>query len=403
MSRILFVDDEEMILKGLRRMLFASRDKWGVSFANSGERALEELEKSSYDVIVSDMRMPGMNGNQLLAEVQRRHPSVVRVILSGHADRELILESTRYAHQYLSKPCEEGELKSTLERCCHVRSLLQEESLVQLVSSLTTIPSLPVLYTELLEVVGSNSWTLRDVGAVIAKDIGMTAKVLQLVNSPFFGLTRHIADAEDAVSYLGIDTIKALVLSVKVFSQFDQETIGGLSVERIARHDMNTGMLARLIATAEGAPEPTVDHAFLAGTLHDAGRLILAANRPKAYAEVLSLVKGEGLETCEAELKVIGSTHAQVAAYLLSIWALPQPIVEAVAHHHAPSECPADSFTPLTAVHVANALDSMAEPGGDRGDEPHGLDRAYLERIGLLHRLPVWREACRAATEQEVR
>jgi len=378
-------------------MLFAFRDEWDMSFANCGEQALEQMEEHPFDVIVSDMRMPGMDGNQVLSEVMKRYPSTVRIILSGHADRELILESTRYAHQYLSKPCDENELKSTIERCCHVRALLEDETLVELVSSLSTIPSLPSLYAEVMQVAEDESKDLHDVGEVISKDVGMTAKVIQLVNSAFFGLPRQIASPAEAVTYLGVDIIKALVLSVKLFSQFSKDKLGKLSVEHLAQHNMRTGMLARQIATKEGVPKTMIDHAFLAGSLHDSGQLILAANLPDKYAEAMAAVEHEGIPLIEAEERVFGANHAQVAAYLLSIWALPQPIVEAVAHHHTPSECPASGFTPLTAVHFANAFERAADRGEmEEGaeDEINGLDAAYLERIGLLHRVPEWREAC---------
>ena len=399
MTTILFVDDDKMLMNGLRRMLHKHHDRWELSFACSGQQALETMESNTFDVVISDMRMPGMNGNQLLETVRERHPGTVRVILSGAANKALILESTRLAHLFLTKPCEAGELEATIERCCQLRSLLQDEALVGFISKLTTFPSLPELYSEIIELIEGDEWSLQDVGQIIARDFGMTAKVLQLVNSSFFGLRRHIDTTDDAVSYLGVETIKSLVLSVNLFSQFSEDRIGTLKVRQVANHNIATGMLARVIASAEQAPKAVVDQAFLAGTLHDAGRLILAANAPEQYAEVLALVEAGEAELCEAERRVIGSTHSQVGAYLLSLWGLPRQIVSAVAHHHDPAEVSGDGFTALTAVHVSSAVESSMNPAltveeGKRFMQQ--IDQAYLERLGLLDRLPTWIASCQS-------
>lgn len=392
MIRILFVDDEEMILRGLRRMLHGYRDFWDVSYATSGEQALELMEQSDFDVVVSDMRMPGMNGNELLAEAKKRHPSTVRIILSGHADPKLILDSTHHAHQYIAKPCSEEELKSAIGRCCEVRDLLEDEALVKTVSGLSSIPSLPKLYLDVVRVSEDESKSLRDVGDVVAKDVGMTAKILQLVNSSFFGSSRHIESMQDAMVFLGADTLKALVLSVKLFKCFNGNELDKLNVERIASHSLATGMLAQRIAKEAGAAKEVCDHALFAGGLHDIGQLILALNMPEPSAEIHQLENSSDLSLVEAENQVLGSNHARVGAYLLRLWGLPQPIVEAVAFHHDPRSCLSTEFTALTAVHLANGFEPLASVGedGEPAALPSVLDIEYLEAVGVVDKLETW-------------
>ncbi len=404
MTKILFVDDEEMVLKGLRRMLYAAQDQWEVSFATSGAEALEEMANQVYDVIVSDMRMPVMNGNQLLAEVMERHPCTARIILSGHADLDLILESTCYAHQYLSKPCEENELIAIIERCCRAQELLPDRASAELVSRMSTIPSLPTLYSEILSVINSDSWSIDDVAAIVAKDVGMTAKILQIVNSAFFGFPRHFSSAAEAVGVLGVNTLKALVLSVKLFSQFEKDTVGGLNLEKATQHNMRTGVLAQLIAKKEGASRVVADQAFLAGNLHDVGRLVLAANMPEQYNEVLKLVAQGELSLIAAEHQVLGISHASLGAYLLSLWGLPQPIVEAIFYHHEPSASSQTEFSVLTAVHFANALEpTLNSATRDDYTEARAVDfdDAYIERLQLSERIPVWQELNQCATTED--
>ncbi|MBV9849174.1 MAG: response regulator [Armatimonadetes bacterium] len=118
MIRVLFVDDESHILSGLQRMLRPLRHEWAMTFAEGGPAALDALAGAEFDVIVTDMRMPGMSGAQLLAEVRRRHPRVARIVLSGQSDREHLQQLAQTPHEYLSKPCDTELLKETVRRLC---------------------------------------------------------------------------------------------------------------------------------------------------------------------------------------------------------------------------------------------------------------------------------------------
>src|ERR1700758_5310713 len=142
-ERILFVDDEPMVLDGVRRSLHAMRKDWEMSFVNSGHEALEAMAGQTFDIVVTDMRMPGMDGAQLLEEVKKRSPQSLRVILSGQSDRETILRSVNPTHQYLSKPCDGEELRTRLMRAFALKDLLENPELKGLVSKLDSLPSLP--------------------------------------------------------------------------------------------------------------------------------------------------------------------------------------------------------------------------------------------------------------------
>jgi HD-like signal output (HDOD) protein len=402
MKRILFVDDEPRVLDGLRRMLRPMSKEWEMAFAQSGPEALDTLAERSFDVVVSDMRMPGMDGGQLLTEVMRRHPETVRIVLSGHSDKQMILRSVGPAHQYLAKPCDPELLKLVIARAYALRDVLSEVALREAISQIESLPSLPQLYVELVNELQSPDASVKKVGEIIRKDVGMTAKVLQLVNSAFFGLRRHVSDPAQAAGLLGLDTIQALVLSVQAFSQFDDAGAAGLCLDTLWNHSMATGALARDICAAEGSEARESDHALMAGLLHDAGKLILAANLPERYRQVITLMRDAPVAQWEAERQVFGTTHAEVGAYLLGLWGLPNPIVEALAFHHRPSECMETSFAPLTAVHVADAVEHEAHAAMD-GRDVSRLDTDYLERIGLAERLPAWRELHQAVLQEGVR
>ncbi|MEK6622283.1 MAG: response regulator [Planctomycetota bacterium] len=398
MKKILFVDDEPKLLQGLQRMLRSMRHEWDMAFASGGREALELLEQAPYDVIVTDMRMPGMDGVQLLKEVVERFPMLVRIILSGQTDQEAFLSSSSIVHQFLSKPCDTELLKTTIERACALQNLLKDESLKKLVLQIESLPSQSSLYTEIKEALQSPNISMGKIGQIIARDIGMTAKTIQLVNSAFYGLRRRISSPTEATVILGVNTIKALVLSHNIFSNFNHVIFPGFSPDALWKHSSVAGLFAREIAKAENYKPEMIEDALVAGMLHDLGKLVLVANLPAPYNKAQALARGKIMPLCEAEQEVLGGTHAEVGAYLIGLWGITNSIVEALAFHHNPDRCAAKTFTLVTAVHVADVLANEVYPV-ETGVEVK-VDSDYLAKAGMTERLPVWRERCLALYRQ---
>jgi HD-like signal output (HDOD) protein/CheY-like chemotaxis protein len=358
MRRILFVDDDPGILQGLRRMLHPLRHEWDMTFVTSGQEALAVMAQSSFDVVVSDMRMPGMDGAQLLTEVSKLSPRAVRIILSGYSEREMVLRSVKPAHQYLSKPCQPETLKSAVTRALALRELLDDSTLTGLISGMQSLPSLPSMYAEIMTELRSPEASVARVAEIVSRDIGMTARILQIINSAFFGLPCHVTSAAQAVGLLGLDTIKGLALTLQIFERFDEEEMRGFPVERLWEHSLAVAASARRISKRQSSDERISDDAFLAGLLHDVGILVLIKQLPTSYVRVLTLMEEKKISQWQAEREVLGITHAEVGAYLLALWGLPDSIIEAVAYHHCPEKCPNRAFGPLSAVYEANEKDS---------------------------------------------
>jgi putative nucleotidyltransferase with HDIG domain len=394
-KHILFVDDEKNILQGLERSLRGQRNAWKMEFVASGQAALQRLDEEHFDALVTDMRMPGMDGAQLLEQVSREHSELIRIILSGHSDDKMIIQSVGTAHQFLAKPCDIGSLKETLNRAFDLKAFLSEEKLQSVVTGLSKLPSKPQTYQAIMTKLRSPDVTLREVGAVIATDPSMTAKILQLVNSAFFGLGRRVSSTEEAATLLGLDTIKSLTLSFGIFSQFDQKLIKdcGFSIEALWQHSLAVAKLAKQIARSEKADKDTMDDCFLAGLLHDIGILILVQNYSEDYARVRTLVDHHVGDLYQMENQVFGTTHSAVGAFLLGIWGLAAPVVEGVAFHHQPAISIANNFCPLTAVHAAEVLTCQEDESEDHSVYAcQEVDQAYLERIGLKDRYGRWAE-----------
>ncbi|MEJ2078644.1 MAG: response regulator [Acidobacteriota bacterium] len=390
---VLFVDDQPSVLHGLRRTLWPHRREWEMFFASSAAEALQILEAHPLEVIITDMRMPGVDGAQLLEMVRQRHPDVVRIVLSGYSASETILQSVGAAHQYLSKPCSAENLEVTIRRAFLVKQLLEvNPSLQALVGRIQTLPALPSLYLRITRELQAEEPSLKTIGAVVSQDPGMAAKMLQLVNSAFFALPRRVEDPAQAVTLLGIEVTKALVLSLEIFSQHERLSIGGVSLERLWQHSTRCALLTRRLAEAEHATSGGIqDRAYTTGLLHDIGKLILGAMLPSEYRKVGRNAADQSIPTFAAERERWGTEHAAVGAFLLGLWGLPEDLVQAVRWHHEPRETENEAWADLTLlVHVSNAL--VDECGHSSGTPVSFLDEEYIRSIGKSTSLPQWRE-----------
>jgi HD-like signal output (HDOD) protein len=219
----------------------------------------------------------------------------------------------------------------------------------------------------------------------------MCAKMMQLVNSAYFGLPQRIADPKESVLYLGLETVKALVLSLQIFSSFDRSKVDEGFFDRLWNHCWSTGNLAKWISLQETSDTHLVDQAFLAGLLHDVGKLVLITGLPNQFRAALALQQEKQLSDGEAEQEIFGCSHAEVGAYLLGLWGLPNSIVEAVALHHRPGDCSGQNFSTVAAVHIANAIEHNLKPSLD-GSYFVEIDSDYIARLGLTERISLWRE-----------
>ncbi len=398
--RILFVDDEPHLLDGLRRSLRPMRKEWNTAFAAGGEEALAVLAGEPFDVIVTDMRMPGMDGAALLHEVAARYPNMLRLVLSGQSDLESVVKSAGVTHQYLSKPCSIEALKDAVNRAVSLHGLLADPSLKQVLSQMRSIPSVPPLYVELTKCLQAKDASIEKAGAIIQKDMGMSAKVLQVANAALFGSAGRVGSVAEAVVYLGLDTIRTLLLTLHAFSEFQPTPASHFSMPLLWRYSLATGALAESIVQSLPAAGGAHGHMRMIGLLHDVGRLVLAANLPKNSERAYRLRTEKKITHWAAEREVFGTTHAEVGAYLFGLWGLPETIVEAVAYHHTPARCPHPGSAMLTALHVASVLASGAV-GYDATPQGAEPDLEYLAGMDLAGRLPEWRELCRQMAADE--
>ncbi|MFH0785062.1 MAG: response regulator [Pseudomonadota bacterium] len=393
-KKVVFVDDEPNILDGLRRTLRSLRTEYDMHFAASGREALEIMAKDRFDVVISDMRMPGMDGAQLLETIQKEHPHTIRIMLTGQADEDSIIRTVGVVHQFLAKPCDPEKLKTILIQAGALQDILSDGRLKNLISQIGTLPSLPAAYAKLQKAMARSDVDLAEVVGIIEQDIAMSVKVMQLVNSAFFGIYKKVESPARAVTLLGLETIKILVLGVEIFSQVKiPKDI--FQIDALWAHSLTVGKIAKAIAGHETEDKDIINSAFLAGILHDIGKLILISHFPEQYRQVLDLTCEQKITLPEAEKAIFGTDQSAVGAYLIGLWGFSTQIVEAVGFNHFLEKYPVSSFTPALAVHVANVLYYW-----NRQDEIIGrrqsLNMQIIERLVLQDKIKDWEQICTA-------
>lgn len=370
---ILFVDDEPMLLQSFRRCFRSERDTWNMQFACGGKEGLEALGRQRFDIVVADLRMPGLDGAELLNRAKAMQPHAVRIVLSGYSDMDTAMRTAFVAHQFLAKPCDLENVRAVVRQACRMNELLLSAELRALVGGVSMLASGPSTYLALTRALANPGASIPDIAKIVERDPAVSAKLLQLVNSAFFALPRRVTSVAEATSYLGLATLKNLVLGIDALRLFRQ---GGMD-DSLQRHALLAGELARLIFKDDKRRR---EEAFAAGLLHAAGLLVPISADQVEIRDRLG--------------------HPAVGAYLLNLWGIPFSVVEAVAFQRKPSEVAHEGFGLVDAIHVAAVL--AAEHAREAGaklpaaalDPALTLDLPYLQARGLSEQtLAGWRNA----------
>lgn len=348
-KRILFVDDEPSILAGLQNLLYKDRRRWDMTFAESGEAALEKLRAQPFDVVVSDMRMPGMDGATLLNRVKDASPATARIMLSGHAEREAIVRALPALHQLLAKPCDAATLRATIERSLETEAAMTDMKVRAVIGKIDKLPSPPVVYAAMSAAMATSTTTLDELAAVVSRDPGLSAKVLQLVNSAYFGSGQKTSSITEAVSLLGAEQLRYIGVTASVFGAMTEDPFPGFSLSDRQEHAVRTAAHVRNFAAG-----PLAEEAFAGALLHDVGSIVLAVGFPDEYQEITRRIAAGDGELLALETAAFGTNHAEVGACLLGLWGLPAPILDIVRYHHRPSDAPEASRAVAAAVYAAH-------------------------------------------------
>ncbi len=365
-----------------------------VSISSSAE--LEKLVSSDeLSVVITATDAPDGLGIRQFEELSKSYPEIVRLLIA-HDELE---RKPNYAPGAINRIFRAGvsefDVAKSIENSERLRSLLKEEGLTRRIASIRSLPALPKVYQQLREELQKDEASAHKIAELIKSDVGITVKVLQIVNSAFFGLKTRIESPLQAVGMLGLDTVQNLVLTAGVFAEFKDPGIPGLSLERIYHDCLEVGARTKHLTSVLGLERRDGDDAIMAGMLHAVGQVILMTEFADELRQVPTQSVSNDLEALQAQAKLLGVTHAEIGAYLLSTWGFGDNIVEAIADHYLPSRVPKPMVNGLTAVHVAYAL--HADESHHSGEiESTALDMKYVDALGLAPQLPYLKRVCLA-------
>ncbi len=350
--KILFVDDEPNILNSLKRLLRTKNNIWDMSFAISGEEALRIINQQKIEIIVSDMRMPEMDGVELLKRIKEIDSSIIRIILSGYSDLDMILSVTETAHQYLAKPCDVELLEKIITQSCSLLDAEESENLIQPIAAITSVPVNQEVLSRLKNKLEQEEISIDEISEIVAEDLGISTKLLQLNYSAFFGFKRDIYSIYDAVNLLGTEILKALVLNINIFDPYTSST-----VNRDSSNIKFGKYIEELISDIE---DPSASgYIRIAGGLRETSSQMISGNP-------------------ELE-KLSEATKEKAGAYLLKLWGFPLSITDPIEYYRIPSEYTGEFLQGVAILHTADLL--------SKGENPLQSSAELLHKAGLQDKI----------------
>ena len=391
--RVLFVDDESAVLQSMRTSLRKQRSKWDLVFAEGADAALEAMDERPVDVVVSDMRMPSIDGAELLKRVSTNWPATVRIVLTGEAERSLVTRALPVAQQWLNKPCGRDALVRCIDRALAARRFLDLPELARVLESDRELPSLPRNFELLNQLLQSPDSSAERVAEVLGRDAAMAAKVLQFANSAMFGRHDDVVSLQDAVSLVGLRSLRYLVLAAGVFGALrDDPASARVEAATLDAIESKSVCMSRVAGSLPADPDVALV-AATAGLLHGVGHLVLATWDSAEWRRVAEESATTGASISAVERRVFGVGHEEVAAGLFAAWGLPNDLVLATALHHSPRDWPDDQVDVAAALLVAETLVS----------DPEAVDRLgeALAPFDFTERLENWLDVGRRVMETE--
>ena len=377
-SVILFVDDDRSILSALRRQL--RKEEWRLLFAASGAEGLKILKEQQVNLVVSDVRMPGMDGVAILSRIKEDYPHVVRIILSGFADKEMVTRafSQEIAQQFLTKPWGDQEIRDVLRSALSRTGELKrrDSEIQQVINSISSLPALPANYLELRAALDEASGkSMDEVVTTLQKDPAISVKLLHWANSAMFGQVNRVKTVERAVVLLGMDLLSGLLLSMAAFDALPCTAKCRFNLRDFQNHCFGCAKIAREMTGWQTDDKKQADNAFTAALLHDVGRLVFCSYLPEQFDSALSLAGKQKRPLTLVEQEIFATDHAEIGFHLAKWWDLPDVLAHSIRFHHEPREISGPNKIILAAVHVADGLIHQF-PVGSSSSDGQQIDKA---------------------------
>jgi len=351
MKHVLFVDDDEDLLNGLRRSLRKKRNEWKLFFSTDPNKALEFMKKVPFDIVISDMRMPSMYGGKFLKIVSETYPNTIRFILTGQADEHTMSQSFKPSHQIIMKPCSSQDIQEKIEIVFDAEKFIPDTELRHKINSLDSLPQIPKIYTILVEALENEKTTFNDIAEIISSDVAITAQILKTVNSSYFGIRKDINSIPEAISFLGMDYIKSMVLTSQLFRNNNTPPNQLTLLNYIHDNSFKIAGLIKLIVKKKNEEKAVATDAFMSAVLQYIGVLIILTLHPN-----VTFTSESGKHQLQELQALVETPITKVGAYLLVLWGIEPAVVDSVAHYKTPEDSMLETNKVLPYLHIANVV-----------------------------------------------
>ncbi len=378
-TRILIIDEDPQALQNYRDALAPKATQWTIDYAATVDQGLQAAQDGKPDIVIAALSTSDGHGADILARFEEIAPDAQRFITASETDKPKLESTFGSSFQFLPSPCPAPRLITEIQRCVAIDTWLGNDRIKQLVAKMGEFPSLPPIYLKVVNALNSRHADTETISQAIAGDLAISAKVLQTVNSSFYGFDEKIANIAEAINILGTECVKNLVLAIQVFNNIGRSADQKAITDELWHHSMSVAVAARRIVSYESKDEKAAEEAYTAGLMHDIGKLILLNTVPEQYAEARALANEKAIPQTDAEDQIIGCNHAETGAYVLARWGMPANLTEAVALHHDPVNSFGKSFSTLAAVHIANAIVHHRQNPDHPGAHP---SQEFLVEIG---------------------
>jgi len=380
----LFMNDKKTISR-----IKATFQKTNLNIKTFHITELEDLtnliNKDSIVYLLLDQSLEDRDFQTVLRYVKVNFPHVIRVFFVEKWSQELVIITNELAHLICEKRILESGIADLFIKTARLRTLLQNKDLVNVINTFQVVPVLRTEYIELLHHIQMPHSSLKMIGEMVEKDIALSSKVLQTINLSVYAYSGRITSVKQAVIFLGVNVLKALLIHIQVFQLKTKNNSVIKRLHILEKHSLMVAMVARRLAEIL-TNDPTIqEDSYTAGLLHDIGQFVLFSET-ETWEKIIDIVNNEGLESYEAEERILKTSHDAIGAYLLSLWGFPDSVVDAVTFHHKPRQFQVKKLVVTTIIHIA---ESMLDGDKVRDEQAfiNKVDVDYLKDLGIYNRV----------------
>lgn len=388
--KILFVDDEKKVLSSLKRLFYNKKEEWKMDFVLGGRDALKQVREIEYDIVISDMHMPGIDGAYLLEQIQTISPYTLRFILSGYSDIDLVKKTLKVTHKFFHKPCPKDKLEKIINRVVFLRKLLPDKSLREKINQIGVLPCNPLIYAMLVEALSKSD--LKRFQDTLYYDVCMFLNLFKIIMNSFFVEAKGIYSFFKLLHNIDLSIMETVFLSQEIFLNYSDFMFKDFSINEIWRHSRLVAYLSKAIAQSFYKDYKFIEDCFIAGLLHDVGILLMLLIFKERY---LNFLKNNFYKSDfeKKEIDEFKCSHALLGAYLVGIWGANVNIVEAIAFHANPSLIKKKKLSPLSIIHFAGIF-AFKNLNPLVGKSDINVDFGHYENIVSYATLKMWKNIC---------